>query len=51
MNLEILPQLFIGALVGGLANSLYSERKVGQRLQRLETIVAVIAGKLKIETD
>ena len=43
--------ILLGGLIGGLANSVYSERKVGRRLQRLETLVAVIANNLGIKGD
>lgn len=39
------------ALLSGLATSLYHERTVGRRIQRLETAVKVIAGHLKITLD
>ena len=39
------------ALLGGLVTSLYHERTIGRRLQRVETAITVIAGHLKIALD
>lgn len=41
----------MAALLSGLATSLYHERTVGRRIQRLETAIKVIAGHLKITLD
>lgn len=41
----------IGPLLGGLVSQLFTERTLGRRVQRIETLLKVIAGHLKIETD
>ena len=51
MTPEQIMTIGLGALIGGLANSVYMDRKVGARLQRLETLVAVIANHLQIRGD
>lgn len=44
-------QWVVGPLLGGLVSQLYAERTIGRRLQRVETLIQVIAGRLNISTD